>query len=270
MSYRDDVESYFRKMTGRRPDLENPRSYNDKVTWCKLFDQMPEHKICCDKLAVRGFVAERIGAEHLVELVAVGDSFSDLNYPGPCIAKATHDSGSAVRVRDAASWDRAREKITPKLGRTYGVKTAEWAYRFATPRVICERILKENNDYRVHCCAGAVQWVQVSTPKDLGPVREWIFDRDGRRLPLHLAHPMTPARDAYRIPDNWDELLEVAEKLSADFGYVRVDLYSSEGRVWFSELTFWPRAGVYVTDDNLKFGEMMDLDTSVKRAPVVC
>ena len=44
-------------------------------------------------------------------------------------------------------------------------------------------------------------------------------------------------------PVNFEEMLGIAAKLSAGFGFVRVDLYNVNGRVYFGELTFTPAAG---------------------------
>src|SRR5690606_39118454 len=154
------------------------------------------------------------------------------------------------------------------MGRTYGVASGEWAYAFAERAVIVEDVLTENNDYRFHCCEGRIKWVQISTPKDPGPIYETILDPDGEYLPLHLACRMIPTREPYAVPANWPLMKQIAETLSKEFRYVRVDLYSSRGRVYFSEMTFWPKAGCYTTKDNLKFGQMLDFDMSFKRPPL--
>lgn len=41
-------------------------------------------------------------------------------------------------------------------------------------------------------------------------------------------------------PQKFDEMIDIARKLSEDFKFVRVDLYELDGKVYFGELTFSP------------------------------
>ena len=44
-------------------------------------------------------------------------------------------------------------------------------------------------------------------------------------------------------PENFQSMVEIANKLSADFDFVRVDLYNIKGKILFNEMTFTPVAG---------------------------
>ncbi len=67
----------------------------------------------------------------------------------------------------------------------------------------------------------------------------------------------------------WGRLIALAEVLAASWRYVRVGLYWAQERAWFGELTFWPLAGCYRTKDEPTFGEMLELDLTDKREPIV-
>ena len=55
-------------------------------------------------------------------------------------------------------------------------------------------------------------------------------------------------------PFNLDEMKEIAEILSKDFPFVRVDLYSINGKINFGELTFYPWSGyVQFTPEKFDF-----------------
>ena len=57
-------------------------------------------------------------------------------------------------------------------------------------------------------------------------------------------------------------MLEIAEKLSEGFPYVRVDLYNNGGKIYFGELTFYDSSGMEKFSDstwNYKFGAMLEL-----------
>lgn len=249
---------------GRRPNLSDPRGYNDLIQWLKLHDQRRAHIIACDKLAVRDWVANRAGEECLIPLAGPDDY--------PCIMKCTHDSGSAVKVRDEAASDRAMNQLSARLRQPYGVHKAEWAYQFVPPAIIAERMLPgEIVDFKFHCGMGKVRWVQVIGERSSGKPRETIISPDGKPTGLWMDHKMGNAPDANVYPGDeaWHALTELALILAADWRYVRVDLYWSLGQAWFGELTFFPLAGCYLTADEPRFGEMLELDLTEKMDPIV-
>ena len=56
------------------------------------------------------------------------------------------------------------------------------------------------------------------------------------------------------MPANIDEMVKIAEKLSEDFPYARVDLYNIKGRIVFGEITFYPWSGyVKFTPEDFDF-----------------
>lgn len=252
------------------PDLENPRGYNDRIQWLKLFDQMPEQVICCDKYAARDFVSAIVGSKYLLECYQVAGSFEELNFRAPCIAKVTHDSGGIAKVFGPEDWEAARRKLAPRLGKLYGIEKGEWSYGRIKPRCMTEQLMPEPIvDYKFHCSAGRILWVQIISERKKGQKSlECITDERAAFLPLHFDDEMRYSGVQPTIPYTWDEMCEVSRKLSERFRYVRVDLYSSEGRVYFGELTFWPKAGCYKTKDEPAFGAMLDIDMSFRREPL--
>lgn len=260
------VEDYCRRRMGRAPNLVNPRGYNDKVQWLKLFDQMPEHVTCCDKLAAREYVAGIIGRAYLLDVHQIARAVTELRPRIPCMVKANHDSGTASRVVDHVTWRHARERIGRALRHAYGVASGEWAYARIERRCFTEELLPSPiTEYKFHCSAGRVLWTQIIAGRAAGIPGEVVTDAKGVRLPLHFNVLNTPGVDMPSLPKTWRHMIEVAETLSQSFRYVRVDLYSHAGKVYFSELTFWPIAGICRTPHEQVFGEMLDIDFSYKR-----
>ena len=57
-------------------------------------------------------------------------------------------------------------------------------------------------------------------------------------------------------------MIFIAEKLTVDFPFVRVDLYNIDKKIYFGELTFSPCCCVfpYINDEyNEKFGELLKI-----------
>lgn len=266
MTIREEVESVCRARLGRSPELENPRGYNDKIQWLKLFDQTPEHIAACDKFACRELVAARVGDRVLVPLLYHGPRYRQQSI-FPHIAKASHDSGSACRVDNPAQYPAVAARLAKALGRPYGHGKGEWAYRHITPRrVMVEECLPGPIvDFKFHCSGGEIRWIQVISERGhkKGPA-ESIFNPQGEVLGLHFDHNMRHVPKQSLIPSDYAlaAMTEVAEMLAAGWRYVRVDLYWTKEQVFFGELTFWPLAGAYKTPDEPTFGSLLELDLS--------
>jgi TupA-like ATPgrasp len=273
MTIREEVESVCRIRLGRSPDLEDPRGYNDKIQWLKIFDQTPEHVTACDKFACRELVAARAGESVLVPLLYEGPRYRRQSV-FPHIAKASHDSGSAVRVDNPAQTPLVITRLQKAMGRPYGHGKGEWAYRLIEPRrVLVEECLPGPIvDFKFHCSGGAVRWLQVISERGhkKGPA-EAIFDPEGKILPLHFDQNMRHVPNAELIPSDvaLAEMTEIAEILAAGWRYVRVDLYWAKDQVFFGELTFWPLAGCYTTKDEPVFGDLLELDRSNPSPPIM-
>jgi len=268
----DIVISFYEKEFGRLPDLKNPRGYNEKIQWLKLYDQMPEHTVCCDKLLARGYVAQKAGSQCLLEVYQVARGVDGINFdklPKDYVLKTNHDSGTVNIVRNRKGLIKAKKNMRKKVGKLYGYAEGEWAYTHVYPYVFAEEFMNDEIvDYKFHCSFGEIKWVQIISDRDSGKPTEVITDEHLEVMGLHFDHKMTHTRVLPEQPECWEEMVEIAKKLSADFKYVRVDLYNYKGRAIFGELTFWPLAGAYKTADEPKFGELLDILTETRRPPL--
>jgi hypothetical protein len=263
MLLRDTIDELCLARIGRKPDLGNPAGFNDLIQWLKIYDQRKEHIAACDKWAVRKMVPK----DHLIP-ARLGMAPSRL----PCVMKCTHDCGSVRIVERSSDLVEAGVAMKECLARPYGVEKGEWAYQFVRPRIITEKLLEHGiTDYKFHCSHGQIRWCQVIAERrsEEGPM-ETILSAEGQVLPLHMDQNMrhVPA-GAYPGVEAWRALTKLAKKLSKPWRYVRVDLYWSGGQAWFGELTFWPLAGCYLTEDEPAFGKMLELDLSKKLKPIV-
>ena len=263
MSLRDTINELCRDRLDREPDLDNPQGFNDLIQWLKLHDQRKEHIQACDKWAVRQMVPRK----NLVP-ARLGIAPKRL----PCVMKCTHDCGSIRFVEKASDVIEVGAELKECLGRPYGVEKGEWVYRLVKPRIITEALLEPGiTDYKFHCSHGKIRWCQVIGERGHEDgAREAILSPDGCILPMHMDQNMRHVPGgAYPGDEAWQALTKLARKLAKPWRYVRVDLYWSRRRAWFGELTFWPLAGCYLTDDEPTFGEMLQLDLSKKFKPIV-
>ena len=68
---------------------------------------------------------------------------------------------------------------------------------------------------------------------------ERFFDRELNKLDLFEVG-LKLYQGKIDLPDNFKDLVHVAESLAEGFDFIRVDLYSVENKIYFSELTPYP------------------------------
>lgn len=265
----------FRELR-RFPDLINPRDYNDKIQWLKLFDQCEEIVRCTDKIALRGYVSERLGFGYTPNLLQTCKSWNDINkeaLPGAFVIKTNHDSGTVILVRNksALDWDMAKKRINRSLTSHYGHSSGEWAYAMIEPMVLVEELLNpfESDppaDYKFHCVNGTVCWMHYIRGR-YRALSEVLVDRQSTVMDLQLNLDYLPARD-FDPPTEWHRLVEVAETLAHGWKYVRVDLYLVEGRILVGEMTFFPYMGCYRGPGQKELGKLLDFDRQTFKPPI--
>lgn len=256
---------------GRFPKLKKSEGLNDIVQWLKIFDQSLNHVPVSDKFAVREIVSNKVGEKYLVPLVGVYESVDQIPwcfFKGNIVVKANNDSGTVFLLKAPDEIDKKRDVIVRRLykafSQSYGKNNGEWVYSKIQPKVlveknICESVGESPDDYKFYCFQGDVKFCHYIYDRASGYPKEQIIDLEGRDLNIRL-HPKFEYGEKFVVPDNWDEMIEVAKRLSEDFVFVRVDLFSVESGVYFGELTFWPMAGCYLGSGQNKLGELFDFD----------
>lgn len=242
----------FRRAHGRDPDLEQPRTFNEKIQWYKLNYRRPEMPRMADKLRVRDHVAA-LGLGHLLnDLYAVYDRADAVDFdalPSAFALKATHGCGWNILCADQRLLDRerARRLMHQWLQRNYFDRGREWSYRDIPPRIIAERFLEDPSrgeliDYKFYCFDGVPTVLFVCAGRyRAGGVRYDAFDMDWRPIPVFKGKPA--ARLGLPPPAGFAEMVDAAARLSQGWPFLRVDLYQVGARVLFGELTFYPDNG---------------------------
>lgn len=257
----------------RFPNLRNPKDYNDRIQWLKLFDHTADHVRCSDKIRVRDYVRERVGEGYLTQIYQTCDAFDQIDFdqlPKSFVIKTNHDSGGVVLVRDKATFDRkaARSLIEKNLRTVYGWINGEWAYAFVKPKILVEEFVAPHlstppADFKFHCVDGNIKWLQYIYDRKHG-TKEAIVSPDGEALDIHFDHNMQHST-VFEKPGNWNELCEVASKLAKGWKYVRVDMFNVDGRVVAGEMTFFPLFGCYKSKGQVVLGKLLDFDRSKVR-----
>jgi hypothetical protein len=246
------VRRAYRAAHGRNCRLLFPRRYTDKVQWRKLFQLDPRFAILCDKLAVREFIAERIGAELLPPLLWSGrepEAVPLETIERPFIVKGTHASGHLLRViaSDHLDLEGTRETLRQWLRHNHAILYDEPGYRHVEPGLMIERLLSRPDgaapiERKVWVFHGRVQLVQTLLNDGVANHHAAFHDRAWRRHAWYLRSPPNP--EPFAPPPQLDQIIEVAERLGADFDHVRVDFYDTHDRIWIGEMTTYPYGGL--------------------------
>lgn len=268
----------YRIKLGRWCSLKNPQRWTEKLQVYKMFYRNPVLHQCVDKYEVRKFVESKGCAVNLVKLYGVWDHASEIDFtklPSSFVLKTTNGGGGedVVLVRDKNQTDRLEKVKFLDAKRVKEVNGGrEWAYTgIKKPRIIAEELLinTENpdagvEDFKILCFHGEPHYIIVDKDRFIDHKRNF-YTTEWERVSVTTDHEQfeTP----YPKPKNFDEMMNLARKLSADFPFVRVDLYNIEGKIYFGELTFYPWTGyVQFTPDYFDFtlGKLMDCSSFMK------
>lgn len=244
----------FRAKMGYPLNLDNPRTFSEKLQWLKLYDRNPLYTTLVDKYAVRRYIAEKIGEEYLIPLVG-GPWYSagEIDFdalPEQFVLKCNHNSGGVIICRDKSSFDRAAaiRRLDEDLKKNYYLEGREWPYKNVKPCIIAEKYMEDENgelrDYKFYCFNRKARFSLITTDRAAPdhPTCYNYFDRDFNMLPFYNSGPHTS--EALKKPENYDKMLNLAEKLSAGIPHVRVDLYSVYKNIYVGELTFFDSSGM--------------------------
>lgn len=252
------LELKFYTRMGQRLNLEDPKTFSEKLQWLKLHDRRPEYTTMVDKSLVKDYVAERIGSDYVIPTLGVWDRFEDINLdllPDQFVLKCTHDSGGLVICRNKAQfdWEAAREKINQCLKTNYYYHCREWPYKNVKPRILAERYMEDEaqgelRDYKFFCFHGEPKLLFIATDRQTAgeETKFDFFDMDFQHLDLRNGHPNAAVPP--EKPVNFEKMKELAAVLSKNIPHLRVDFYEVNGKVYFGELTFSHWSGMVPFD----------------------
>ena len=244
------LKKLFRLHIGKELDLDSPKGFNEKIQWLKLYNRKPEYTTMVDKYTAKKYAAEKIGEQYIIPSLGVWDRAEDIDpgkLPDKFVLKCTHDSGGVVICRDKSEFDieAARKKINKRLKANYYYSGREWPYKNVKPRIIAEKYMEEPGsselkDYKFMCFNGKVRCTFVCSER-FEKLKVTFYDNDWKRMPFER-HYHASETDIPK-PKNFDKMVELAEILSEDIPFLRVDFYEINGHIYFGELTFFPGSG---------------------------
>ena len=256
------------------PNLDNPKSFNEKLLWLALNYKNPHHKVASDKALAKEWVSQRVGEEYVVPLIGAYSNVNDIDFdalPNKFVMKANEGWGAdeviIVRNKKAQNIDRLK------------AHASSWLYPWSSyyynnmcitdekperPLVVFEELLEQDggtflDDYKFYCCNGEVKFALVINERGSANQSRTFVDANWNVLPVRRAGKFSTVIP--EKPENLDKMFELAKILCQEVPFVRIDFYNIHGKIYVGEMTFTP--GLFLRLEpkewDFKLGEYLDL-----------
>ncbi len=268
------LKMFFKLKLNKTLNLKNPKTYNEKLQWLKLYNRNPEYSKIVDKYEFKKYIAEKLGSEYVIPTIGRWEKFDDIDFdalPEKFVLKCNHDSGGLVICKDKSKLDiqAAKEKIEKCMKVNYYWRGREWPYKQVKTCIIAEEYLDMPaglTEYKLFGFNGRTEIVLVC--KGIAHTSNrtnTYFDRAFNKLSLQSLLPNQ--KEEEQKPAEYEQLLAIADKLSEGIPQVRVDLYIFEGKIYVGEMTFFHNSGmcpIYPEEWDEKMGDFIKLPSEVK------
>ena len=264
------IRLQFRVSVGYWPNLERPRTFNEKLQWLKFNDIHPEYTQLVDKIEAKKKVQSIIGEKYVIPTIGVWNTIDEIDWdklPNQFVIKATNDSGGVVVCKDKSKLDveAAKNKLYGLGSRDYTRYNKEYPYKNVAHRYIAEEYMEDESgfelkDYKIFCSYGKPLFLFVATGRQINDTRFDFYDTNFNHLPVLNGHDNADVWPTK--PVNFEEMLYIAGELSKGFPQIRIDLYNCNGEIYFGEMTFFHWSGLVPFNPrkwDYIFGEMINL-----------
>ena len=245
-------------------NIISPYDINEKILWLEFFTDTRKWSLYADKFAVREYVEKKVGKEFLIPLLGKWDNTENIRFeslPNSFVIKPNNGSYDTIIVHDKQKINDSeiRKQLALSLSKKFGFENAEPHYLRIKPCIIAEKLLIPNDsqgliDYKVWCFNGKPYCILVCIGRD--PITRhanlMYYDLQWNRHPEFISEPFKNDSDCKK-PNNLDELLHTASKLSEGLPQCRVDLYIVDEKIYFGEITLTSNYGMmpYFTQEVL-------------------
>ena len=257
---------------GKRLNLENPQSFCEKLQWLKLYNRKPEYTMMVDKLAVKKYVAEKIGDEYVIPVIGVWNEPDDIDFnslPDRFVLKTSHGGGSVgiIICKDKRTLDKKKVINTMRRAMKQNIYKVnlEWPYKNVPKKIFAEQYMEDESgielkDYKILCFGGEPKYIEVDSGRFGNHIRN-IYDTDWNLQPISIGYKNDLSVN-FEQPEHLKKMVEFARFFSKDIPFLRTDFYVANGKLYFGELTFFQRSGMtpfYPPQLDLELGKLIDL-----------
>lgn len=271
----------YRCLMGHWINWKHPKTFSEKLQWLKVYGFKAEYTRLVDKLAVKDYVASKIGKEYIIPTLGVWDKVEDIDWdalPNQFVLKTTHGGGGCgvVICSDKANFDREKaiRKLEKSMRTNAGQTYREKPYLKVPRKIIAEKFISEQNeldkpikkdltDYKFYCFEGEPMYCQVIRDRSTKETIDF-YDMDWNHMPFAGLNPVAKnGTSPVAKPIHLADMITICRSLSKDMKFSRIDLYVVNDKEYFGEITLYPAArfGMFTPNEwNERLGDLVRLD----------
>ena len=237
----------------KKLNLDNPVTFNEKLQWLKIYYRNPLYVELADKFRVKKYINKNYPDLRTIPTLGLWKNAEDIDFerlPDRFVLKCTHDTGSVIICDNKKQLNKeyAKKKLNKALKNNLFYQGREWIYKSILPQVIAEEYLENNDsceliDYKFMCFNGVVKCCFVCSDRfSEEGLHVTFFDREWNMMPFCRHYPRKES--GIQKPDCYETMIRMAESMSSEMPFVRIDFYVVNGEIYFGEYTFFPGSGL--------------------------
>lgn len=261
---KSELSDFYENLIGKKPNLDNPKTFTEKLQWLKFNDSTEEKALLSDKYEAPKIIEQQYGSLgiKIIPQLGVWERAEDIDFnilPQKFVLKCTHGSAMNIIVKDKALLDiqETRKKLNNWLALDFSMVTGmfELHYKYIKPRIIAEKFIEETDgnlhDYKFHCFHGEPKYIEFIGDRlsNTHIISSSIYSVQWEKTDISLNEDK-PYEQTFPKPKKLEQMLILAKKMSQKYEYVRVDFYYIHDEILFGEMTFTPDAGMIKFNDD--------------------
>lgn len=198
---------------------------------------------------IKDILFETNHCKYLPKLYGIWDNTEQINFdllPNSFVLKTNHDGGGVVIVKDknifltnTKLFKSSMKKLTKHLKTNWYSMYREYHYKDIEPKIFAEEFLgDELHDIRFHQFFGETKIIQVANASH---THNDMYSKNWEKL--NIAYLNTPSDCTMDKPKELNNMLKLANLLSKELNYIRIDQFIANNQFYIGELTLTPNGG---------------------------
>ena len=244
--YKNELKKWWFSMKRKQLNIDNPKTFNEKIQWLKLYDSTPIKSNLSDIYMVRRWIKEKIGVEYLIPIIGLYGKFEDINFqnlPKQFVIKYNYDYGSTIIVKNKSCLNLTdvKSKINGYINENLSFKNIiQFQHKEEEPKIIIEKYLNDGLDdlrkYQIHCFNGIPKFLWIDNDNNNHKFqRQNLYELKLNNNNINTYYPVISLNNN---PKLLDKMMNISSILSDNFTYARIDLYIIKEKIFFSKIAF--------------------------------
>lgn len=261
-------------------NIDNPKTFNEKIQWLSLnyYANSEEIHQIVDKYQFKNYIKEKLGDNYTIPLLGKWDNPDEIDYnslPEKFVLKSNW-GGDGTQVKIIQNKNNLNiADLNKELKNWLSFENNTYYYAFngvskdIKPCIIAEEYMpiREGQalEYKMFCLNGTMKFCLVEIDYFGKEPKRAYYDKLFNEIPFSIGK-IPKSRLEFK-PETYDRMVELAENLSKEFPFVRVDFYDINGRIYIGEMTFTSGGGFSKYNPvewDYKLGEILDITKLMK------